>query len=307
MRVIGPDDVGDQLNWTNVVSALEAGHKRPKAETGDTLLGASDKMLLSRSARIEGLGFGVKSVTALPDNPSNGLPTVQGGMLVFDEETGTPIALIDGTLITNWKTAADSVLGARLLARPDSKNLLIVGAGTVAEQLVKAYSEIFPHLETIQVWNRTLARAESLTKKLSMQGFPVAIADDLPTACAQADMISCATFANDPVLRGEWIEQGTHVDLIGAFTPHMREADDHLLQKARIFVDSFDTTVEHIGELMIPIAAGAITKKDVLADFYGLLSGTAGRIRSDDITVFKNGGGAHLDLMTAHCILDCLK
>jgi len=264
-------------------------------------------MLLSRSARIEGMGFGVKSVSVLPNNSSQGLPTVQGGMLVFDDKTGSLMAVIDSALITNWKTAADSVLGARLLAQPKSKNLLIVGAGSVGEQLVRAYSEIFPDMCAIEIWNRTPDRAKKLAATLSDQGYPVKITQDLPTACARANIISVATLTTDPIIKGDWIQSGTHVDLIGAFTKDMREGDDRLMQKARIFVDSFDTTIEHIGELMIPIASGAIKKSDVLADFYGLLSGEPGRTHADDITVFKNGGGAHLDLMTAHCILDCVK
>jgi len=290
-RLITEKDVSDRLNWTLLIEALKAGHKLPKAETGDQLLGGDKKTLLSRAAFIEGLGFGVKSVSVHPDNVHDGaLQTI-----------------IDSALITNWKTAADSVLGARLLARPDSANLLIIGAGSVAEQLVRAYSEIFPTLKTIAIWNRTAARAESLVKKLRLEGYPVSIAADRKEACAHADIISSATLSSVPLILGDWVQDGTHIDLIGAYTPNMREADDGLMQKSRIFVDSFETTVHHIGELMIPLKTGAISEADILADFYGLLSGADGRLDANDITVFKNGGGAHLDLMTAHCIMDCLK
>ncbi len=306
-RLITEKDVSDRLNWTLLIEALKAGHKLPKAETGDQLLGGDKKTLLSRAAFIEGLGFGVKSVSVHPDNPAIGLPTVQGAMLVFDVHDGALQTIIDSALITNWKTAADSVLGARLLARPDSANLLIIGAGSVAEQLVRAYSEIFLTLKTIAIWNRTAARAESLVKKLRLEGYPVSIAADRKEACAHADIISSATLSSVPLILGDWVQDGTHIDLIGAYTPNMREADDGLMQKSRIFVDSFETTVHHIGELMIPLKTGAISEADILADFYGLLSGADGRLDANDITVFKNGGGAHLDLMTAHCIMDCLK
>jgi ornithine cyclodeaminase len=138
---------------------------------------------------------------------------------------------------------------------------------------------------------------------MTAAGYKVSAVANLPVACAGADIISTATMSKTPVLNGEWITPGTHVDLIGAFKADMREADDSLLQKARLFVDSYDTTLHHIGELMIPLASGVLQQSDVLADYYSLVKGAAGRISAEDITVLKNGGGAHLDLMTAKCIL----
>lgn len=202
-------------------------------------------------------------------------------------------AVIDSALVTKWKTAGDSVLGARLLARLDSKRLLIVGAGTVATSLFEAYSAVFPNIE-ISVWNRTKAKAK---------GLGVRVVDDLEAAVEEADIISCATMATDPVIKGEWLRAGQHVDLIGAFKTDMREADDLAMQRAKVFVDCRATTVDHIGELMIPLASGAIAPEDVLADLYDLAAGHAGRTSAEDITLFKNGGGAHLDLMAGQEIL----
>jgi ornithine cyclodeaminase len=138
---------------------------------------------------------------------------------------------------------------------------------------------------------------------MAAQGYPVKAVENLPDACARADIISTATMSNEPVIFGDWITAGTHVDLIGAFKANMREADDALMNKARLFVDSYDTTLLHIGELMMPLASGVISKADVLADYRGLVAGDDGRLSEDDITVLKNGGGAHLDLMTAKYIL----
>ncbi|MHA1189881.1 MAG: ornithine cyclodeaminase family protein, partial [Alphaproteobacteria bacterium] len=271
---------------------------------GDQFLRGANGTFVSRSAWIEDFGIGVKSVTVMPKNASRQLPTVQGGMLFFDDDTGQPVALIDSDVVTWWKTAGDSVLGALLLAAPDPQRLLIIGAGTVAESLIEAYGAVFPSLKQIVIWNRTPERAGALADKASRSGWPVSVTDDLPAAVGEADIICAATMASDPVLMGDWVRPGSHVDLIGAYRADMREADDALLQKARLFVDCRDTTIDRIGELMIPLASGAIKRDHILGDLYDLVAGAPGRTGSDDITVFKNGGGAHLDLMTARYILD---
>ncbi len=307
MRIVATEDVAETLDWYVVVEALKQGHRLPKAKLGDQFLTRDQDTLLSRAAWIDGLGVGVKSMTIVPENTAKGLPSVQGGMLVFDDTTGAPEALIEGPLVTYWKTASDSALGARLLARPESEVMLVVGAGTVAESLIRAYSAVMSNLKTFLIWNRSPDKAVALAHALSEEGFDAQPVTDLQNAAGQADIVSTATMARTPVLKGEWITEGTHVDLIGAFKADMREADDALLQKGRLFVDSRETTIEHIGELMIPIASRAITEDAVLGDFNDLCNGGAGRRAATDITVFKNGGGAHLDLMTAKAILGHLR
>ncbi|MBL4892136.1 MAG: ornithine cyclodeaminase, partial [Rhizobiaceae bacterium] len=174
------------------------------------------------------------------------------------------------------------------------------------KSLFQAYHEVFPSLQKFTLWNRTAPRAESLAKELTSLGINVEIATDLETAANDAHIISCATMATEPVLKGHWISPGTHVDLIGAFKPDMREADDALLQKSELFVDSYETTIRHIGELMIPLRTGAIKTNDVRGDLYDLCNGHINRSNKDAITVFKNGGGAHLDLMTAVYVRESL-
>ncbi|MBM3605254.1 MAG: ornithine cyclodeaminase [Alphaproteobacteria bacterium] len=289
-------------DWRSLIDRIEACHRLDKAQIRDIFLGPASQTLLSRAAWIKNLGFGVKSVTVFRDNATRNLPTVQGVMALFDPDTGAPVATLDSDLVTELKTAADSVLGARLLARPHSETLLILGAGTVANSLLEAYPAVFPSLRHVMIWNRTRERAEALADRHRHDGMRISVVDDIGPAIAAADIVSTATMSYEPVIRGDWVRPGTHVDLIGAFKADMREADDALLRKARIFVDSRSTTIGHIGELMIPIAAGVISEADIQGDFYDLAGGAAGRLSDEDITVFKNGGGAHLDLMVA-CLL----
>ncbi len=304
MKVITADNLGDDIHWPLFINAIDAGHALPAAQIEDTFLGPPGQTLLSRAAWIKGLGFGVKSVTVMAGNTAIGLPTVQGAMQVFDERNGALRAVIASDLITNLKTAADSALGARYLARPNSRTMLVIGAGKVAANVIAAYSQTFPELTDFMIWNRTGSKAKVLADELTAKGLDTTAVKDLETAVAKADIITTATMSTEPVLKGAWVQPGTHVDLIGAFRAEMREADDALLQKARLFVDSRDTTLHHIGEIKIPLETGAISEADILADLYQLNAGARARNSADDITVFKNGGGAHLDLMTACAILD---
>jgi ornithine cyclodeaminase len=296
--VLTRDQVEPLLDWLELADALAEGHRRAPARIEDTLLSRAGDKLLSRAAWIEGLGIGVKSVTIFGGNPARGLPSIQGAMLVFNDETGAIEAVIDNALITKWKTAGDSLLGARLLARKDARTLLIIGAGAVAASLIEAYSALIPDL-AVTIW----ARRPEAARALAAQYPGVTVATDLETAVGEAEIISTCTMAREPVLKGAWLQPGQHVDLIGAYTPDMREADDEALRRAAIFVDSRETTLPHIGELKIPLANGVITPEDIQGDFHQLVAGTAGRRSDDQITLFKNGGGAHLDLMTARVIL----
>jgi len=304
---IRAQDVQSLLNWPDMVDALAAGHRLPPARIGDLFLTRGGDTLLNRAAWVDGIGMGLKTVSVMEGNAARGLPTVQGVMVLFDDETGTPVALIDSALVTYWKTAADSGLGARYLARPDSRQLVVIGAGTVAASLARVYHALFPQLQRILIWNRTAATATNLAAKLAAEGLPTQATTDLPAAVAQADIVTSATMARQPVLMGEWVRPGTHVDLVGAFRADMREADDTLMRRARIFVDSRQTTLDHIGELMIPLADGVISRDSVLGDFNDLEIGRTGRMTAQDITLFKNGGGAHLDLMIAQGIMDAWK
>lgn len=298
MTVMIPFEEGQKnLDWLALTDALAAGHNGPKADVADVFLYEGDNTLLNRSAWIAGLGLAVKCATIFPGNKADGKPMIGGAVNLFSGKDGALEAILDFHLVTKWKTAGDSLLAARRLARPDSRNILIVGAGTVGHSLHEAYSAAFPDA-SFTVWNRTPAGAEAF-----QAAFPdITIAEDLESAVRQADIVTSATMSTDPLLMGSWFQPGQHIDLIGAYRPDMREVDDLALGRARVFVDSRKTTIGHIGELKIPIASGAFSESDVVADYYELDQFV--RKAADDITLFKNGGGAHLDLMTSRYILE---
>lgn len=285
-----------KLDWTGLTDALAKGHRLPKAQIGDTFLYRGDDTLLSRSAWIDGLGIAVKSATIFPGNAALKEPKINGGVTLYSDLHGAPEAILDFHLVTKWKTAGDSLLAARRLAPPRVDTILIVGAGTVGRSLVAAYGAVFPQA-TMTLWNRTPETARTMAGQLG-----IGWTDDLPAAVAQADIVGCATMSTEPVLKGDWLRPGQHIDLIGAYRPDMREMDDAGLSRARVFVDSLDTTADHIGEIKDPLARGVIDRSDIVADFYDLDAFTRA---PDDITICKNGGGAHLDLMTARYILSC--
>ena len=264
---------------------------------GDTFRCRDSDTLLSRAAWINGLGMAVKTATVFPGNPAAGRPMINGGVNLYNDANGTLAAIIDFHLVTKWKTAGDSLMAARRLARPDSRNILIVGAGTVGASLRAAYAAAFPQAR-FTVWNRTRARAEEMA-----QACPgVEVASDLEAAVRAADIVTSATPSIDPIIKGDWLRPGQHIDLIGAFTPPMREADDLVLQRGRIFVDTYDSILGHIGEIQDPLDREAITQDDLGPTFYE--ADAFHRGSEEEITVFKNGGGAHLDLMTGRYILD---
>ena len=288
-----------RLDWLALTDALAEGHRHTIAGIGDTFLYRGDDTLLSRAAMIEGMGALVKTAMVFPGNPARRKPLVNGAVCLFSDATGELEALVDFHLVTKWKTAGDSLLAARRLARPESRGILIVGGGTVGRSLREAYAAAFPDAR-FTVWSRSRATAEALAA-----AYPgTAVADDLEAAVRAADIITCATMSTEPVIRGAWLRPGQHLDLIGAYRPDMREADDAAMERARIFVDARATTLHHIGELMIPLREGVITEAEVVAEFRDLASHAFSRHGADEITLFKNGGGAHLDLMTARHILE---
>jgi len=297
-------DVELHLSWAELAQAIEQGHRLAKARISDSFLTRESQTLLMRSAWIDGLGMAVKVATIFPDNQLHQLPSVQGSVTLYNDQTGGLEAMVDFDLVTRFKTVGDSFLAASKLARPDCEKVLIVGAGRIASTALSAYQTMFPQA-SFELWNHRVQSAHQLASRQSTLGQVVAVASDLARAVRDADLISCATLSKTPLIKGKWLRAGQHLDLIGAFRADMREADDEVLKRARLFVDSRETTIHHIGELKIPIAAGVIKECDVLADFYELDSHRFSRQSDDEITVFKNGGGAHLDLMTARYILAC--
>ncbi|MCE6950006.1 ornithine cyclodeaminase [Cereibacter sphaeroides] len=292
--IIGPE-AESLLTWDGLTTALAAGHRLPRAEIADVFLYRGKDTLLSRAAWIDGLGQLAKTATIFPGNAALGKGSVNGAVTLFSDRDGTLDALVDFHLVTKWKTAGDSLLAAKTLARKDSREILIVGAGAVARSMIDAYASFF-HDARFTVWNRSGDKARA------MEGPRVTATEDLEAAVRAADIICTATMSHEPVVKGAWLKPGTHLDLIGAYRPDMREVDDEALHRATIFVDSRATTIGHIGEIRDPIARGVISEADIRADYYDLASGAYARSSDDEITLAKNGGGAHLDLMTASYI-----
>ena len=301
LRILGPE-LTDKLNWADAVEALRKGHTLPRAAISDMLMPMAEGELLTRSAAISGLGAGTKSVTIRPNNPalSPPAPSVQGLFTLFDEDRGQPVALIDGALLTLWKTVADSLLGARYLAPSDAKSLAVIGTGPIAKGLLEGYVTLFPDLTDIRIWGRTRERAQAHAEAVP---FPLTVCDTAENAVRGADIVTSATASRSPVIKGNWVKPGSHIDLVGAHGPDLREADDVLISSASLFVDSCETVLEHIGELCIPIAKRLISPADVRGDLYDLVMADGSERGGDEITLFKNGGGAHLDLMMAwYCL-----
>jgi ornithine cyclodeaminase len=316
MRVIDADSVHRLLDYAPLIDALAAAHREAPPLIGRSLLvppggaGRAGEGFLVLPAWAHGRAFGVKMVTILPGNAelADGPPSVQATYQLFEGRTGQPVAVLDGTALTLRKTAADSGLGAQLLARPDVTTLLMVGAGALAPYLIGAHLAVRPSLERVLVWNRSAPRRDRLLADLSARGIAAEASDDLEAGVRAADVISVATMATEPLVRGAWLQPGTHLDLVGAYQPTMRESDDEAVRRARIHVDYRGSTVEESGDLTQPLASGVIGEADILGDLFDLCQGRApGRRTADEITLYKNGGGSHLDLFSAEFLVQRLE
>jgi len=307
-KLLTYDECERALSWPGAIDALRRGHKLARPLQQDLFLGSGDARLVNRAAEIEGLGFVIKGESVFSGNAEEGLPSVQGAVLLYDPHCGSIRAIIESRLVTQYKTAADSVLSAQYLARPNSRHLVIVGAGVVASTLARAYDAAFAGVERISIWSRRPEQAQALAATLNGIRSEAVAVTDLPKAIGQADIVAAATMSQQPVILGQWVRPGTHVDLIGAFTPEMREADDNLIASSSIYVDFVDTVVDRIGELMQPIQSGVVTRDHVRGDLYDLVAADRSSRQSDnEITLFKNGGGAHLDLMIADYVVNAVK
>ena len=304
MRFVGAEEIRRILNFPMLVAALESGHRRPKIEIQDGFLGSEQEQYFVRHAVDRGRFMASKLITSFPANLIKGeLPAVQAVCILFDGANGRPLAIMDGTEITYWRTAADSALGAKILAPAAPATLLVVGAGQMSSWLVRAHRTVRPSLRRVLIWNRSPERATQLSISLKQEGIEAEAVDDLASATRLADLICTCTRSHEPLVLGGNLRPGAHLDLVGGYTPETREADDEAARRARVFVDRRESAFKGVGDILQPIANGAIGAADVLGDLYDLLGGAVpGRRSPSDITFFKNAGGAHLDLMTAELV-----
>jgi alanine dehydrogenase len=317
MRFIDATAVESALGYPQLVDVLEDAFRQGaiaplRHHHPIKLEGRPEAMLLlmpawttsAPGAATAGRYIGVKLVTVFPDNARLGKPSVYGAYLLLSTETGEPLALIDAPSLTVWRTAAASALAARHLARPDARRMLMVGAGALAPYLVRAHASVRPIREVV-LWNRSRARAEALQPKLTGIGLSVSVAEDLEAAARSADLISTATISAQPLIRGAWLKPGCHVDCVGAYRPDMRETDDEVVRRARIWVDTMAGGLNEAGDIVIPLKAGVIRERDVLGDLFALSRGTAPRRNSpDEITMFKSVGASIEDLAAAIAVYE---
>lgn len=261
--------------------------------------GGRDATLLLMPAWLAGRYLGTKVVDVFPDNGALGLPVVNAIYLLLSGRTGELLATLDGAELTARRTVAASSLAARYLAREDAARLLVVGAGAVARRIARSHAAVRP-IREVAVWARDHAKAKALAADLRRDGFPAAeAATDLARAVGEADIVSCATLSREPLIRGEWLRPGTHLDLIGGFTPAMREADDAAVTRASVFIDTEGARHE-AGDIVAPLEAGVIGPDSILADLPDLCRGRhPGRTRPDEITLFKSVGASAEDLAAA--------
>ena len=310
MNVIDATRMRAVASYPDLVEWLREGHLDAIGATDDLLMtqpaaGGTDTLLI-RAAWQRGSRIGVKLATVFPANAAGaGPPSVQAVYILFDGRNGKPLASLDGTELTYWKTAADSALGAHFLAREDVETLCMIGAGAQAPHLIHAHCSVRPSIERVTIWNRTHAKAEALAAAAPVAGVTFEATTDVEAACRGADVITAATAAEAPLVLGEWLQPGQHLDLVGGYKPEMREADTEAFERARVFVDARETTVGICGDLVEPEKEGRFSADRIEGDLFDLCRNGLSSPRADgDVTLFKNGGGGHLDLMTASYYVD---
>ncbi len=314
LTIRSAEHVHAALDWATLDTALTAAFAVGAASLGreaspETVhvpprhvhaLGGSDTLLLMPAWNAQVIGL--KVVTVLPNAPTHGAPTVGASYLLLDRVSGVPRAMLDGDAITVRRTAAVSALAARYLARDDATTLLVIGTGHLAPWMVRAHCAFRPRLSQVLVWGRDAVRTSTLAETLRGEGLPVRAATDLEAAVRTADLVSCATTAETPIVHGAWLTPGTHLDLVGGFTRAMREADDAAVSRSRIAVDTY-TALDEAGDLLVPLEQGLITRERVVADLSALVRGTVmGRTSASDITLFKSVGTALADLAAATAV-----
>jgi alanine dehydrogenase len=318
VRILSAEEVDAALDDLALIDRLDAlfragcempvRHHHPIVQpTGP---GSADAMLLLMPAWTRGPGshLGIKVVTVFPDNGKRSLPSIYGQYLLLDGTTGQSVALLDGTMLTKRRTACASGLASRYLSRPDARRLLMIGTGALAPQLIRVHAKVRP-IQEVAIWGRRPEAAERLAGELSASlpqalARPVAVraVTDRRQAVAEADIVSCATLSRTALVEGDWLRDGQHIDLVGAYTPQMRESDDRAVRRARVYVDTRAGALKEGGDIVQPLANETIREEDVIGDLHELARGQRGGRPPGDttsVTLFKSVGAALEDLAAA--------
>lgn len=310
--MISDEQVRAALPWRTAVESLRAGFAAGSSITVPQrhhhVMGDGDDAPTLLLMPAWGTGYaGVKIVSVFPTNRGTDVATINGNYLLLDGTTGVPVALIDGGELTARRTAAASVLAATLLARPGSSRLVVVGSGRLAGNLARAYAACFA-LDRVVVWNHRREGAERLVAELLADGVPATMTNDLPAAVRSADIVTAATLASDPVVHGAWLRPGTHLDLVGGFTPMMRETDDDAVRCADVYVDTMDGALAEAGDIVQPVRSGVLDVDDIRGDLFTLCAAPEPPHRAvDAITLFKSVGHALEDLVTAATVYEAAR
>ena len=308
IQALDAAQIRDATPWPELIDAIAeiVGSDRSVAPERHVhsvdLAGDGTGSLLLMPAWCEREIIGVKAVTYFPSNTGTPSPTTQSAYVCFDRQSGEPRAVLDGDELTVRRTAAASALAARSLARPDAARLLVVGTGRLAPNMVRAHA-LVRRFDAIKVWGRNSSAAEEVAEALAREGLPAQWAANLDEAIGWADVVSCATSTASPIVLGEQLAPGTHVDLVGGFRADMREADDAAIARAMLFADTVAGAVL-AGDLAQPLADGVITEDSIRADLRSLVTGRhPGRRTPEEITLFKSAGFALADLAAARLVL----
>ena len=289
--------------WPTLIDALSdvfAGkHQAPNRHIHEIVVpGAREATALLMPAWIEGEIYGVKLANIFPSNGALGLPSVSSIYIAFDGRTGQVRATMDGGTLTVRRTAATSALASAYLSRPESETLLMIGAGRMAPMLIAAHRSV-RRIRRVMIWARDTSRAGDLAKATDAE-----VATDLGTAVAEADIISTATLSRAPLIEGRWLKPGTHLDLVGAYAPAMRETDAEAVARASVFIDTLGGARAEAGDLIQAEHEGSFSWSDVRADLSDLTTGRhQGRTSDTEITMFKSVGAAIEDLAAARLVL----
>lgn len=303
---ISAEQIENANQFSSLVEALKCGFQNaletPMRHHHDFAnpVEQKDSTLLLMPSWEAGKNLGVKVVTVSPNNGRYGLPSIQGVYLLFDAHQGQPKALLDGKTLTVKRTAAASALASSYLSKSDSKSLLMVGTGALSTNLIKAHCSQRP-IEKVWVWGRSVEKAQAIVDQIKLPNISIEAVENLDQYIPEADIISCATLSPTPLIKGALLREGQHLDLVGSYKKDTREADDDVIKKGSLFVDTFQGGLKESGDVVIPLQTGLISEKDVLADLHLLTKlEHSGRSSENEITVFKSVGHASEDLMAAN-------
>jgi ornithine cyclodeaminase len=317
MRFIDADEVEKALGYPELVDILETAFRNgaiapPRHHHHVPLAGRPEATWLlmpaitaaAPGAAHAGPYMGLKSVTVFPDNATRGKPAIFGIYQLLSTLSGETLVIMDAARLTVLRTAAASALASRYLSRPDAARMVMIGAGALAPYMIRAHASVRP-IRQVLVWNRTPANAEALAGRLAASGLEVRATRDLEDAVRAADIVSSATISSEPLIRGAWLAPGTHVDCVGAYNARLRETDDEVVRRARIYADTMAGCFGEAGDILQPLAAGVIQRSAVLGDLHALARGEiAGRGTGEEITFFKSVGASIEDLAAAVAVYE---